>query len=83
MPFELYVEKPPAGFAMRSARPDEYVQICFREFTSTEDGQYFIQRLERSASEILQSLPAKISPSNVDHMLAIYDRNCRRSGFRS
>lgn len=71
MPYIINLEHPPTGYAMTSARGQECVQVSFREFTSTEDGQHFIQRLEGSPSLILESLPTKVRPSNVDHMLAI------------
>ena len=66
----------PAGYAVRTARSGEHVMVRFREFTSTEDGQYFIQRLEGIPNKILQLLPSPIRPSQVDHMLAV----CRRDG---
>ena len=66
----------PAGYAVTSARASETVSVQFREFTSTEDGQHFIQRLEGLPNDILQKLPAPIPASKVDHMLAL----CRRDG---
>ena len=76
MPFEIDLENPPGGYALTSARDGDYGQVAYREFTSTEDGQHFIQRLEGHPNDILQRLPSQISPSQVDHMLAI----CRRDG---
>ena len=73
---EVDLGGPPAGYAVRAARSGERVMVRFREFTSTEDGQYFIQRLEGIPNKILQLLPSPISPSQVDHMLAV----CRRDG---
>ena len=75
MPYEIHLEKPLTGYAVTPARANEYVQVCTREFTSTEDGQHFIQRLEGGPSIILQSLPTEIRPSTVDNMLAIFDRD--------
>lgn len=66
----------PAGYAVTSGRSGEDVLIRFREFTSSEDGQDFIQRLEGIPNKILQLLPSPTSPSQVDHMLAV----CRRGG---
>ena len=66
----------PAGYAVTSGRSGEDVMIQIREFTSTEDGQHFIQRLEGIPNKILQLLPSPIHPSQVDHMLAV----CRRDG---
>ena len=66
---------PPTGYAITSARKDEFVKVAFREFTSTEDGQYFIQRLEGFPNAILERLRSKVLPSQVDHLLAIYHRD--------
>lgn len=76
MPVEIDLGMPPAGYAVTSARASETVSVQFREFTSTEDGQHFIQRLEGVPNDILQKLPAPIPASRVDHMLAL----CRRDG---
>ena len=76
MPVEIDLGMPPAGYAVTSARASETVGVQFREFTSTEDGQHFIQRLEGFPNNILQKLPAPIPASKVDHMLAL----CRRDG---
>ncbi len=76
MPVEIDLGMPPAGYAVTSARASETVSVQFREFTSTEDGQHFIQRLEGLPNHILQKLPAPIPASKVDHMLAL----CRRDG---
>ena len=76
MPVEIDLGMPPAGYAVTSARASETVSVQFREFTSTEDGQHFIQRLEGLPNDILQKLPTPIPASKVDHMLAL----CRRDG---
>ena len=76
MPYEIQLENAPAGYAGTSARAEELVQLIFREFTSTEDGQHFIQRLEGGVNPILKELPTQVLPSQIDHMLAI----CRKDG---
>ena len=77
MPVEIDLRMPPAGYAAAPARAtDTTGLIQYREFTSTEDGQHFIQRLEGFPNDILQKLPAPIPASKVDHMLAL----CRRDG---
>ena len=73
---EIDLGNRPIGYALTSGRPGEHFNVQFREFTSTEDGQHFIQRLEGLPNDILQRLPSRIIPSQVDHMLAI----CRRDG---
>ena len=75
MQYEIKLENPPAGYAMTAAHANEQVQVCFREFTSTEDGQHLIQRLEGLPSTILKSLPTEIRPSSIDNMLAICNRD--------
>ena len=68
---------PPAGYAAAPKRAtDTTAVVQFREFTSTEDGQHFIRRLEGIPSDILEKLPAPASASQVDHLLAL----CRRDG---
>ena len=76
MPVEIDLGTAPAGYAVSSARASETVSVQFREFTSTEDGQHFIQRLEGLPNDILQKLPTPIPASKVDHMLAL----CHRDG---
>ena len=71
MPYEITLKETPAGYAGTSARAKELVQVIFREFTSTEDGQHFIKRLEGDANPILNKLPTEVLPSTIDHMLAI------------
>jgi hypothetical protein len=72
---EIDLGMPPAGYSLTAARPNEDVVIQFLEFTSTEDGQHFIQRLEGIPSDILQKASPQISPSQVDNMLAIVRRD--------
>ena len=72
MPVEVDLGTPPSGFAVSAALAGEDVEVCFREFTSTEDGQHFIRRLESSCSHILERLPDPLKPSQVDHMLVVY-----------
>lgn len=74
-PFEINLEEPLIGFAETSARADENVEVTYREFTSSEDGQYFIHRLEGSTRHILSRLPHRISPTHIDHMLVLFHRN--------
>ena len=80
MPFEINIEKPPVGYALFSGKEGDKFPIVFREFTSTEDGQYFIQRLE-GMSYVLQNLPSLIKPSQIDNMLVIYHSNGRVTAY--
>ncbi|MCL4473057.1 MAG: hypothetical protein M1455_03835 [Actinobacteria bacterium] len=58
---------------METARNGEDVQIIFREFVSSEDGELFISRLEGIPSQLLNELPpeSRIVPSQLDHLLAV------------
>ncbi len=73
MPVQIKFDKPPAGYAITSARPNEMLEICVREFTSSEDGDLFINRLDGTPSTIIGMLPQQkhFSCSTVDHLLAI------------
>ena len=72
MPYNIELREFPAGYAVTAAHAGEMVRICFREFTSTEDGQHFIQRLEGLVDSVLQALPATLPPSQIDNMMAIF-----------
>jgi len=50
-----------------------------REFTSSEDGELFISRLEGFPSDILGRLPASagLGPSSIEHMLVIIHPDLR------
>jgi hypothetical protein len=75
MPVEIDLGNPPAGYTLTAARSDEEVAIQFLEFTSTEDGQHFIQRLEGLPNDILMRLSPRIHPSQVDSLLAVVRRD--------
>lgn len=79
---EIDVGNPPAGYALKSASAKQKtVNVLYREFTSSEDGQYFIQRLEGHPSSILKSLPSEVRPSQIDHLLAVFHRNGKASVY--
>lgn len=75
MPFEITLDAPFAGYAMEDATGIEGhpSKIAVREFTSSDDGELFVSRLEGIPRIILSKLPAdaRISPSTLDHLLAI------------
>ena len=52
-------------------------KVAVREFTSSDDGELFISRLEGIPSIVLSKLPpqAKVGPSIVDHLLAVIRRD--------
>jgi hypothetical protein len=51
------------------------------EFTSTEDGQHFVKRLEGFPEQVLRKLPTHIEPSQVDSMLVIVQRDGRATVY--
>ena len=73
MPFEINLGMPPAGYSLNSARKGETAEVQYLEFTSTEDGQHFIGRLEGFPTEVLGKLPTQnsVTPSQVDSLLAV------------
>lgn len=71
MPFKINIGQPVVGYALSSARRGENVKVVYREFTSTEDGQYFIERLESLPACFIDELPYPVRRSQVDNLLAI------------
>lgn len=71
MPFEMSFGQPPCGYALTAAKQNESAQVQYMEFTSTEDGQHFIQRLEGFPGEIISKLPNRTLPSMIDNLLAV------------
>src|SRR5208337_4431367 len=53
MPYQVKLDFTPAGYALESATPGERADVAVREFTSSEDGELFISRLEGFPSDIL------------------------------
>jgi len=77
MPFELNLGYTPGGYAASSGRDGEIASVIVKEFTSSEDGDIFIDRLEGLPDTLLQMLPpeARATASQVDHLLAIIQRD--------
>lgn len=73
MPFEVRLNAPPAGYALETALEGETARAAVREFTSSEDGELFISRLEGLPQRLLSLLPSSVGvkPSTVDHLVAI------------
>jgi hypothetical protein len=78
MPLQILFDQLPIGHAAAAAKNAPTVSVRYAEFTSSEDGQEFIQRLEGFPSEILGRLPENVrcNPSQVDHLLAVIRRDC-------
>ena len=77
MPFEVKINGIPAGYSVKGARQGELCHLVVREFTSSEDGDLFISRLEGLPSELIGLLPPenRILCSMVDNFLAIVRRD--------
>jgi len=73
MPYEITLNHLPAGYAGSCGRAGDEIDLVFREFTSTEDGQHFISRLEGATIEILEKISpdAGIAASQTNHLLAV------------
>lgn len=73
MAFEVQLDAPPAGYVLESALEGETARVAVREFTSSEDGELFVSRLEGIPQQLLSLLPAnaRVAPSMVDHLVAI------------
>lgn len=71
--FDINLGMPPTGYSLTAARAEETVKVQYLEFTSSEDGQHFVDRLEGFPNDVLDkvNLQALIRPSEVEQMLAI------------
>jgi len=79
MKFDIQLDRLLAGFSTVSCKPGEFIWICQREFTSSEDGDLFISRLENFPSILLSKIAqihkVTIIQSSIDNMLAILRRD--------
>lgn len=73
MPYRVRLERPPSGIAINAGREGDQIAIAYRDFTSSEDGDLFISRLEGLPATILSLLPAspQVRPSTIDHLVAL------------
>lgn len=73
MPYKIKLNNFPVGIVSSIDRINNTTKIIVNEFTSSEDGDRFINRLEGIANILISKIPksAKIKPSTIDHLLAI------------
>ena len=73
MPFEIKLDMLPGGYSAASGRRGEQIPVITREFTSSEDGNLFISRLEGMPRNLLSKLPGiRINAeAALDHLFAI------------
>jgi hypothetical protein len=72
MPHEITLNEIPVGYALTNSK-DGKVDVRSREFTSSEDGDLFITRLEGIPRMLLSLIPdySVAVESSISHMLAI------------
>lgn len=75
--YTIKFDRPPAGYSATEAKSGENVSLITREFTSSEDGDKFISRLDGIPTEVINLLPKNLNIrcSTVDHMLAIFHQD--------
>lgn len=73
MPQEIKFDNIPIGYSLDAGKPGDQVSVSFMEFSSSEDGDHFIQRLDGFPNEVLGKLSnnRRIAPSMIDHMLVV------------
>lgn len=77
MPITITLEHLPAGIIASVARDGKSVQVMYREFLSSEDGDQLIERLERMSRDLLNKIPDEhsLKPSQIDHLLAVVHKD--------
>lgn len=77
MPYEIDLGMPPAGYAISSGMKGETMPVQCREFTSSDDGWHFIQRVEGFPDDLIREVGKQRAflPSQIDTLLAIYRLN--------
>lgn len=80
MPFDLILDDVPAGYSVSATKKGETASVITREFTSSEDGDLFISRLDGIPSHLInlasKSIPnLHISFSTIDHLLAVINKD--------
>ena len=76
MPTQFTFEDIPAGVTLTGALPDENLLVSTKAYLSSEDGNDFISHVEAVWGYFAPALrPLKLHPSQIDHFLAVIDRN--------
>lgn len=73
MPFDITLANLPGGYALHDAKDGEVVHVVMREFTSSEDGEHFIARLDGWPTRLVSHLQrrANVRVSEIDHLVAV------------
>lgn len=77
MRFEIALNSPIHGVVGSSVQEGGETSMIVTEFSSSEDGGHFIDRLENLATAFLNQLPpsAGVMPSTIDNLLVILQRD--------
>ena len=80
MPFDIILDDLPGGYALTATKKGENANIVTREFTSSEDGDLFISRLDGIPSQLIKLASKSISNQNIsfstiDHLLAVINKD--------
>lgn len=80
MPFDFVLDDLPAGYSISFTKKGEEATVVTREFTSSEDGDLFISRLDGIPSHLInlasKTIPnLHISVSTIDHLLAVINKD--------
>lgn len=80
MPFEFVLDELPAGYSFSSVKKGDKATIITQEFTSSEDGDLFISRLDGIPSHLINLVAKSIGSthftfSTIDHLLAIINKD--------
>jgi len=77
--YDITLEHLIAGFGLNSVREGEQVQVQASGFASSEDGTKLVSWLEELVSPLLSRACPAVSPSQVDHLVAVIrkDRTAR------
>lgn len=73
--YEITLSQLPAGYFANVIPDGHWGWILVKEFSSTDDGQDFIKRLEGLPELVRRQLPEEVLPSQIDHLLAIIKRD--------
>src|SRR5262249_9138994 len=77
MAFEIDYVEMPGGYCLVNAAKGDTVLLILCEFTSSEDGELFMSRLDGLPSNVLSKLPDgnKILRSYIDHILVVFRKD--------
>jgi len=71
MPIHFKLTERFVGYAAKTTKPGEQVQICYREPIGPEDASHLMRQLESFHGALFSKIPSLPSPSIVDHLLVV------------